>query len=118
MKSPLYVTANVLVAFVCISSSCPRPWCGMPPALASQASEAESPVATATIPGPLASFLRMAAISQKVSPEEVLPLLARNAAMQGYAGWHQNPQGVTEFMVLLRRYVHEPTALQGLAHRE
>ena len=118
MKSPLYVTANVLVAFLCISSSFPRPLWGMPPAIASQASEAESPVATATIPGPLASFLRMAAISQKVSPEEVLPLLARNAAMQGYAGWHQNPQGVTEFLVLLRRYVQQARALQVLAGPE
>ncbi len=35
------------------------------------------------IPGPLRSFLRMAGISQKVSPEEVLPLLARNVFAQG-----------------------------------
>src|SRR5437016_8965078 len=118
MKSPLYVTANVLAAFLCISSSFPRPLWGMPPAIASQASEAESPVATATIPGPLASFLRMAAISQKVSPEEVLPLLARNAAMQGYAGWHQDGPATTEFLVLLRRYVQQARALSVLAGPE
>src|SRR5580693_9509514 len=40
----------------------------------------------ATIPGPLRSFLRMAGISQKVSPDEVLPLLARNVVISGYAG--------------------------------
>src|SRR5207302_9322710 len=97
MKSPLYVTANVLVAFLCISASFPRPLWGMPPAIASQASEAESPVATATIPGPLASCLRMAAISQKVSPEEVLPFFARNDALEGFAGGHQNPQVGTGF---------------------
>ena len=36
------------------------------------------------VPGPLRSFLRMAAISQKVTPEEVLPLLARNVVVSGY----------------------------------
>lgn len=39
-----------------------------------------------TIPGPLRSFLRMAGISQKTTPEEVLPLLSRNVFMQGYEG--------------------------------
>ncbi len=43
-------------------------------------------MATATIPGPLRSFLRMAGISQKISLEEVLPLLARNVAVEGYQG--------------------------------
>ena len=37
-----------------------------------------------TIPGPLRPFLRMAAVSQKASSEEVLPLLARKVAMEGY----------------------------------
>ncbi|MGA9554427.1 MAG: hypothetical protein WBR30_19435, partial [Candidatus Sulfotelmatobacter sp.] len=34
-----------------------------------------APSAEFVIPGPLRSFLRMAGISQKVAPEEVLPLL-------------------------------------------
>ena len=42
--------------------------------------------AIVTIPGPLRSFLRMAGISQKVSPEEVIPLLARNVFVLGYEG--------------------------------
>lgn len=60
----------------------------------------------------------MAGISQKVSPEEVLPLLARNVAVQGYEGWHQDPQGTTEFLVLLRRYVEQARALLVLAGPE
>jgi hypothetical protein len=67
-------------------------------------------VATVTIPGPLRSFMRMAAISQKVSPADVLPLLARNVFMQGY---QRNVQ--TEFLVLLGRYVEQARELQILA---
>ena len=44
------------------------------------------PSETVEIPGPLRSFLRMAGISQEVTPEEVLPLLARNVALYGYSG--------------------------------
>jgi hypothetical protein len=54
--------------------------------------------------------MRMAAISQKVSPEEVLPLLARNVFMQGYQ--RNNP---TEFLILLGRYVQQARELQILA---
>jgi len=39
-----------------------------------------------SIPGPLRSFLRMAGISQKISQDDVMPLLARNVYMQGYEG--------------------------------
>lgn len=62
------------------------------------------------IPGPLRSFLRMAGISQKVSPEEVLPLVARNAFMHGYRGGKP-----TEFLILLTRYVHQARELAALA---
>ena len=62
------------------------------------------------IPGPLRSFLRMAGISQKVSPEEVLPLVARNAFMQGYRNGKP-----TEFLILLTRYVHQARELAALA---
>jgi hypothetical protein len=65
------------------------------------------------IPGPLRSFLRMAGISQKVSPEEVLPLVARNAFMQGYRSG--NP---TEFLILLTRYVRQARELTALAGRD
>jgi len=62
------------------------------------------------IPGPLRSFLRMAGISQKVSPEEVLPLVARNAFLQGYRNGKP-----TEFLILLTRYVHQARELAALA---
>ena len=67
-----------------------------------------------TIPGPLRSFLRMAGISQKVSPEEVLPLFARNVYVQGYIGW-QDRGSPTEFLVLLGRYVNQAKELAALA---
>jgi hypothetical protein len=63
------------------------------------------------IPGPERSFLRMAGISQKVRPEEVLPLLSRNVFMQGYEGTEKT----TEFLILLRRYVVQARELASLA---
>src|SRR5256886_1063928 len=70
--------------------------------------------ANVTIPGPLRSFLRMAGISQKVSPEEVMPLLARNVFVLGYEGrW---PKGrPSEFLILLTRYVQQARELAALA---
>jgi hypothetical protein len=66
------------------------------------------------IPGPLRSFERMAGISQKVTPEQVLPLLARNVYVQGYVGWQDN--GIpTEFLILLGRYVNQAKELAALA---
>jgi hypothetical protein len=62
-----------------------------------------------TIPGPLRSFLRMAGISQKIAPEEVLPLLSRNVFMQGYEGSRR-----TEFLILLSRYVVQARELSVL----
>ena len=67
-------------------------------------------VDTIIIPGPLRSFLRMAGISQKISPNDVLPLLARNVFMQGYQSGNR-----TEFLLLLSRYVNEARELQILA---
>src|SRR5260370_12053066 len=65
---------------------------------------------SALIPGPLRSFMRMAAISQKVAPEDVLPLLARNVFMQGYQ--RGTP---TEFLLLLDRYIQQARELQILS---
>src|SRR5271165_5892033 len=45
---------------------------------------ASSPSETVVIPGPLRSFLRMAGVSQKIVPEDVLPLLSRNVFLRGY----------------------------------
>ena len=62
------------------------------------------------IPGPLRSFLRMAGISQEVSPDRVLPMLARNVSLYGYSGGSQK-----EYLVLLDRYVHQARDIQRLA---
>jgi hypothetical protein len=53
----------------------------------------------------------MAGISQKITTEEVLPLLSRNVFMQGYNGSTQP----TEFLILLRRYVVQARELADLA---
>ncbi|MBV9625077.1 MAG: hypothetical protein JOZ14_13980 [Acidobacteria bacterium] len=56
----------------------------------------------------------MAGISQKVSREEVLPLLARNIYVQGYIGWRDGGRP-TEFLILLTRYVNQAKELAGMA---
>ena len=49
----------------------------------------------------------MAGISQEVSPEQVLPMLARNVSLYGYSGANQK-----EYLVLLDRYVHQARDLE------
>lgn len=63
------------------------------------------------IPGPRRSFLRMAGVSQKVTLEEILPLLSRNVFTEGYEGGNRP----TEFLILLRRYVVQARELAALA---
>jgi hypothetical protein len=63
-----------------------------------------------SIPGPLRSFMRMAGISQEATPEEMLPLLARNVSLHGYQVGSE-----TEYLVLLRRYVQFAQDLRQLA---
>ena len=53
----------------------------------------------------------MAGISQKVSPEEVLPLLSRNVFTEGY----ERANRPTEFLILLRCYVVQARELTALA---
>lgn len=68
-----------------------------------------------SLPGPLRSFLRMAGISQKVAPEEVLPFLARNIVVHGYEDARQKDGKPNEFLILLRRYIAQARALQRMA---
>ncbi|HKD82266.1 MAG TPA: hypothetical protein VKH81_21415 [Candidatus Angelobacter sp.] len=63
-----------------------------------------------TIPGPLRSFLRMAGLSQKAAPEEVLPLLAQEVRIRAY-----DRGKATEFLVLLQRYLRQARELAALA---
>src|ERR1700723_3907727 len=74
IKRPLCTFAILVAAFFCLSD-CASAGSGTP----------TSPtVEMVTMPGPLRSFLRMARLSQKVAPVDVLPLLSRNIFMQGY----------------------------------
>lgn len=68
------------------------------------------PPETIVIPGPLRSFLRMAGISQEISTDDVLPTLARNAALYGYQAGRE-----TEYLILVSRYVHLGRELLSLA---
>jgi hypothetical protein len=56
----------------------------------------------------------MAGISQKISPEEVAPLLARTVFLRGYEGPQPNGRP-TEFVLLLIRYVQQARELSALA---
>ena len=112
MKCPLHLSASLAV-LLCTSVVGFTPEAlGAPPPRASQVG-ASSPVTT-TIPGPLRSFLRMAGISQKIPPDEVLPLLARNVFLRGYQGQGSGLRP-TEFLLLLRRYVEQARELASLA---
>ena len=115
MKRPLYLLAPLAVLVCTCVSVAPDTWGATSPrSSALEKSGVEPHEATATIPGPLRSFLRMAAISQKVSPEEVMPLLSRNVFLTGYAGPGRRGQP-TEFLLLLRRYVQQARELADLA---
>jgi hypothetical protein len=97
-------------------------WCAAPPIPPQRSAPAASaaappanpdssaPAEEVSIPGPLRSFLRMAAISQKIAPEEVLPLLARNVVMSGYENGRP-----TEFLILLNWYMDQARELEALA---
>ena len=115
MKHPLPL--SVPLAVVCCVCACvaPNVWGARSSHSPSEPQEAQShEPATVTIPGPLRSFLRMAGISQKVSADEVMPLLARNVFIIGYEGTGASSQA-TEFLILLRRYVQQANELATLA---
>src|SRR5690349_5216666 len=106
MKLPrhLLVFALTLVLGITISSNRALAVTPAPPQskMASATAHASSTDAASAvvIPGPLRSFLRMAGISQKAAPEEVLPLLADMVKNKGYVGGRP-----TEFLVLVKRYL-------------
>jgi hypothetical protein len=65
---------------------------------------------TVAIPGPLRPFMRMTGISQEITPDEVMPMLARNISLWGYEG--DKP---TEFLKLAEHYVELAREVQKLA---
>jgi hypothetical protein len=76
----------------------------------------KDPKLMASIPGPLRSFARMAAISPDATPEEVLPALARNVVTNGYQASHSNDAlEQTEYLKLVHRYLSQAHELAKLA---
>ncbi|MGH9679475.1 MAG: hypothetical protein ACRD4Y_05965 [Candidatus Acidiferrales bacterium] len=65
------------------------------------------------VPGPLRSFLRMASLSQLVSPEDVLPLLARKVTTSGYSDGKP-----TEYLILVNWYLDQARELEALAGKQ
>ena len=125
MKSPLRPFAllfTVGVWALCCqfsssqSSNPPESWPATAAAAttASAADSANQPASQIIIPGPLRSFLRMAAISQKSSSDEIVPLLARNVFLKGYSGILGSGRP-KEFLILLSRYVQQARELAALA---
>jgi hypothetical protein len=97
------------------ANASPLPPAPNPATAQGQATSNSDSSAGVTLPGPLRSFLRMAGISQKVAPEEVLPFLARNVVVQGYHDPRDKNGKPNEFLVLLKRYMGHARALQRMA---
>ena len=123
MKSHRNLSVFLFCGSLCLFAGLHKSsWAATPPAPAQRsASESAAPPQSSSpdsslpseevaIPGPLRSFLRMAAISQKITPEEVLPLLARNVVMSGYQAGKP-----TEFLVLVNWYMDQARELEALA---
>src|ERR1700691_2165874 len=68
------------------------------------------------IPGPLRSFARMSAISPDIAPEDVMPALAHNITLNGYAAGHSSESlDPTEFLKLVIHYLAQARELEKLA---
>jgi len=69
-----------------------------------------------SIPGPLRSFARMAALSPDLSPEDLLSGLARNIVTNGYqASASSDSLDQTEYLKLVFRYMSQARELEKLA---
>jgi hypothetical protein len=116
MKSPgrvrTLLIAMCLYCFCLLQNAGSAVAAGFPPPNETNGQASEE--ASVVVPGPLRSFLRMAGISQKISPEEVMPLLAHNIYTQGYEGSRDGGRP-TEFLILLSRYVRQAKELSVLA---
>jgi hypothetical protein len=73
-------------------------------------------VPTVPLAGPLRSFARMAAIPSDVTPEDILPALARNVVTNGYQASRGNEElEQTEYLKLVHRYISQSRELERLA---
>src|SRR5690606_23606871 len=71
-------------------------------------------LALVDIPGPLASFARMAALTPDLKPDELLPALARNIVVSGYHAGGRDGLEETEYLKLLLRYIRQVRDLEEL----
>jgi hypothetical protein len=72
-----------------------------------------------TIPGPLLSFARMAALSPELDAASVLAALARNVVTNGYqASSNSDALDQTEYLKLVIRYVSQARELSKLAGKD
>jgi len=80
---------------------------------------ADPPGETIEIPGPLASFARMIAISPELEPENILPAIARNVVTSGYQA-SASYEGLqqTEYLKLAIRYLSQARELEKLADEQ
>src|SRR5260370_29859304 len=68
-----------------------------------------------SVPGPIRSFARMAALSPDLSPQELLPALARNVVTNGYQASSGNESlEATEYLKLIIRYLSQARELEKL----
>ncbi|HEX4757937.1 MAG TPA: hypothetical protein VH308_08140 [Terracidiphilus sp.] len=119
MNLPLRTLAVFAAGVLCLETcfaldAAKAPEVSTPPTAQQDANAAEAPPPpvsgeTISLPGPIRPFLRMAGISQEITPDEVLPMLARNVSLWGYQG--DKP---TEFLVLVERYVQLARELRSL----
>jgi hypothetical protein len=76
----------------------------------------DGPRETVSIPGPVRSFARMAAVSSDSDPSEFLSSLARNVVTNGFQATHSNDAlEETEYLKLVHRYLSQARELDKLA---
>jgi len=86
--------------------------------LSSPAKREHASYSMITVPGPLGSFARMAALSPDLAPEDLLPALARNIVTNGYEASGNEALQQTEYLRLLIRYIAQARELQDMATKE
>ncbi|HWC17935.1 MAG TPA: hypothetical protein VG498_13025, partial [Terriglobales bacterium] len=117
MKATFFLPNVRVAVFLCVCLSFAATLCSAQQSSATPGPRPQSSESTISIPGPLRSFLRMAGISQKATPDEVMPLLARNVFLLGYEGPSSRVRP-TEFLILLSRYVQQAREISVMAGAE
>ncbi|MBI2818378.1 MAG: hypothetical protein HYX73_00220, partial [Acidobacteria bacterium] len=123
MKNVFLIMTSLAAVMVCsIVVSCTIAWAGPPQNSRKQEVSAglitqmdTSGTMVVALPGPLQSFQRIAAISGKATPEEILAFLARNVVVSGYHQSQSSNRQPTVFLKLLDAYLDLARELQAVA---